>query len=339
MRPSNKRRLRRNRKARNRPAYRRVTRSVRPKGRTLRTRNKYQRVKNVTGQLSFSSCSHSHRADSQVRKSNQLGAINQIVNQSSVIGTTAAGFQATLSYEFFGTAQLRQLLGSVSSNSPKRVVAKGLNNELTFTNFTNAPVEIDIYDLVLKRDMYNDYNFTTPIDTYIVPPYPESYWGEGLNAQAGVPTASQQQKTVGVSPTDSQLFKDWFVVKKRTTVLLPLGGAHRHFVTIKTNRIIDTMLAGNATNVRGLAGYTTYTMWNYKGLPVFNTTGGSGNVTTSAAQVGVVSVQRLKYTFISDYSYSATLTQGLPNPSALTTSIWNEGSGAIMAVGGLQSIP
>ena len=339
MKVANKRRLRKNRKAR--------IRAGGPSKKSTVVRRKYSkrypstntRVKNVSGQLSFSSCVHTHRADSLVRKANQLGAINQIVNQSSVIGTAAAGFQASLSYEFFGTAQLRQLLGSVASNSPKRVVAKGLNNELTFTNFTNAPVEIDIYDLVLKRDMYNDYNFTTPIDTYIVPPYPESYWGEGLNAQAGVATASQQQKIVGVSPTDSQLFKDWFVVKKRTTVLLPLGGAHRHFVTIKTNRIIDTMLAGNATNVRGLAGYTSYTMWNYKGLPVFNTTGGSGNVTTSASQVGVVSVQRLKYTFISDYSFSATLTQGLPNPSALTTSIWNEGSGAIMAVGGLQSIP
>ena len=301
------------------------------------TNLRFQRVRNVAGQLSFSSASHYHRAEKMVAGMKQIGAVNNIVNQISNIVTAPAGLQAQYNYGMFDTVALRQMLGSLSGAAPTRLCVQGLTNEYTITNFTNSPLEVDIYDIALKRDIYVGYDFITATDTYIPATFPSSYWNQGLNAQSLAPTTATRSAVIGSQPTDSQLFKDWFKVTKRTTVLLPISGAHRHIVSIKTNRLIDTMLAGVQENISALREFTKFVMFNIKGLPVCDTA--TVAATTSAAQLGIVSVQRIKYTFTSDFTYSSSLNQSLVTPSAVSTTSYNWGSGANNVVSGLVSLP
>jgi len=346
MRPANKRRLRKNRKARIRaggsskkPTYARKKRAAgaqrrrRAPGLALSSR-----VKNYGGQLSFSGAKHYHRPDVQVRTMERIGAVNQVVNQFQYTLTAAEGTQANFAFGMFDSDQLRALLANVAGPAPRRVVAEGLTNEYTFSNYTNAPMELEIYDIVCKRDVYRSYDFTTAIDTYIPAPNPASYWNQGLNAQSGVATTATASAVIGSQPTDSQLFKDWFKIVKRTCVMLPQSGAHRHLVSIKTNRIIDTMLAGNPEGVACLREYTKFVMVNIKGLPVWHTTP-VAVTTIGSTQLGVVAVQRLKYTWVADYQYNASLNQTLNAGTAVNSIIWNQGSGAITPLTGLASLP
>lgn len=338
MRPAPKRRMRKARKAKvasKRPrTYRKTARTIRPKGRSLLAS---RRVRNVAGQLSFSSAGHYHRAVKLISSMKQLGTMNNIVNQSSIILTSASGLQNQYSYAMFDTTQLRQLLSNLTTLVPTRLCVNALTNEYSITNFTNSPIEVDIYDIAVKRDVYVGYDFITSTDTYIPATNPGSYWNQGLNAQRGVATTSTSSQVIGSNPTDSQLFRDWFKITKRTTVLLPISGAHRHIVNVKTNRIIDTMLAGVQENVFALREFTKYVMFNVRGMPVYDSVG--PNTTTSAAQLGVVAVQRLKYTFIQDFSFTSQVNQGLPTPASITTTSFNWGSGVNNAVAGLGSLP
>ena len=298
------------------------------------------RIKHVAGQLSFSSASHIHKADLQVRTMERVGSVNNIVNQTAVKLQSLSGKQFQGSFAMFDCAQLRQINQyALAQTRPTRCVIQGLNNEYTFTNFANAPLELDIYDIALKRDIYTDYAFDTTNGTYTPLPYPESYFGNGLAAQNGLTVYSQPAQIVGASPTDSQLFKDWFIVKRKTTVLLPIGGGHRHMVSVKTNRIVDTMLAGNSGTIAGLKDFTKYVMVNIKGLPVWDDTDGNPGVTSSASQVGIVAVQRLKYTFVQDFSFNSALIQSLPLPNSTATHMWNPGNGVNTIVTGLATLP
>ena len=298
------------------------------------------RIKHVAGQLSFSSASHVHKADLQVRTMERVGAVNNIVNQIATKVQSLSGKQAQGSFAMFNCDQLRQINQyALAQVRPTRCVIQGLNNEYTFTNFANAPLELDIYDIALKRDIYVDYAFDTTAGTYTPLPYPESYFGNGLAAQNALTPYSQPAQIVGASPYDSQLFKDWFVIKRKTTVLLPIGGGHRHMVSVKTNRVVDTMLAGNSGTIAGLKDFTKYVMVNVKGLPVWDDTDGSPGVTSSASQVGIVAVQRLKYTFVQDFTFTSALNQSLSLPNASATHIWNSGSGANNTVAGLATLP
>ena len=320
------------------PAKRSVRsrRPMRPR-RAVRSGAIAQRIKHLGGQLSFSGAKHFHRADAQVRALERVGTVNNVVNQFAYTLTSPSGLQVNYAFSMFDGAQLRQLLQFVPSSQPKRCVVEGLTNEYTFQNFTNSPLELEIYDIALKRDVYTGYDFTTAVDTYIPATNPQSYWNQGMNSQSGAPTTSAGSAVVGTQPTDSQLFKDWFRITKRTSIMLPISGCHRHLVSIKTNRIVDTLLAGAPESVAGLREFTKYVLVNVKGLPVWNSV--SANATVGACQLGIVAVQRLKYTFVQDFSFSSDLNQALTIPTAPATSIWNGGSGGINAVTGLTTLP
>lgn len=298
------------------------------------------RVKQSGAELSFSGAKHYHKADLQVRNLERMGAVNNIVNQLQYTLTAVEGTQVNYAFGMFDTDQLRQIMNysGTSGALPKRMVVEGLTNEYTISNFTNAPVEVDIYDIVLKRDVYRSYDFTTSADTYLPAPNPQSYWNQGLNSQAGVLTTATGSSIIGTSPTDSQLFKDWFKIVKRTTIMLPQAGAHRHIVSIKTNRLVDTMLLGNPESVSALKEYTKFMMVNVKGLPVWHTTP-TAETTIGSTQVGIVAVQRIKYTWVADYSFNTLLNQGLFTGSAANSVIWNKGAGAIQPLAGLASLP
>ena len=268
----------------------------------------------------------------------RLGAPNQIVNQLNFVQVNPAGTQSAKSFAQFDTMQLRQVLAQVGPVTPYRMVVEGLTMEFTMTNFTNTPVEIDIYDIACLRDAYQNFGFINNGTSYTPQPIPEQYWSAGLDAQRQLTWPSTSYNVVGCSPTDSQLFKDWFRITKRVTVLLPIAGAHRHVVTVKTNRLIDTLLAGNTAGTTNLAGYTNYTMIVQKGLPVYNATEGAFNCTTSSNEVGIVAVQRIKYTYVQDISFTSVLNASLPLPAAAQQTSWNQGSGVINSTQGLSLI-
>ena len=295
------------------------------------------------GALSASFVTHIQPPDALARGHKKLGAMNNYVAQvfnGPLLATT--GKQNQASYAHFSCAGLRQLINQLGAQRPNRILVDSLQEEYTMTNFTNVPIEVDIYDLVCKRDMYLNQGFTANNATdYVSQAYPEQYWDSGLNAQASVSNTSLLSRIPGTSPTDSQLFNLYFRIKKRTTLLMPIGGSHRHLVNIKCNRVVDKFLMGTleAPTLINLANVTSFVMFNIKGLPCYGNPVVPGPaVTTSIAELGIVGVQRAKWTYIVDNTYASNVTATLPTTATADTFAVNAGSGAQNVVSGLVSI-
>lgn len=143
------------------------------------------------------------------------------------------------------------------------------------------------------------------------------------------PVATPGNWTVcGASPFDSQLFKDYFKVAKRTKVMLSQGASHRHFIHLKPNKVIldSEVKTQTGGTIGALAGLTMFTMVVVQGLP--QTLGdGSNQATISGGELAVVQQQRYKYTWSQDISVTGTYNDNLATPA--TTSLINIGSGAI----------
>jgi len=135
------------------------------------------------------------------------------------------------------------------------------------TNNSNVPIEVDIYDLTIKKDILTSLTFNANSQAYTVLPYPEQYWAEGSNAQAGYAgnTYPAQANFLGSLPQDSRLFLDYFTVSKKTIVQLPMSGTHRHQVNVKAGKLLDDYLANSTTS--GIKGLTTYVMIVVRGFP------------------------------------------------------------------------
>lgn len=286
------------------------------------------RIKHIAGQLSFSAASHSHKADS-LAKMTKVGAISNIVNQYQQILSQESGKQVPYSFAMFDSSQIAATLAQQAAQTrPTRMLLNGLITEYTMTNFGNAPVEVDIYDIATLRDIYTGYTFETGVTTYTPLPYPDAYWRQGINAQGGLANTANSYFSPGSSPTDSQLFKEWFKVTKRTTVLLPIAGSHRHMVSVKSNRIVDSMLSGDPSHLRSLRGVTKWVMVVIKGLPILSDVAEvTPSATTSTCQLGVVAVQRINYQYVTSNAYTTVVAQTLVSPIKTDQYAYNAGSG------------
>lgn len=272
------------------------------------------------------------KTDPRVTAIKRVGSPNIYVNQVPKTIITSAGFLNYWSmFHQYNTdlRNIRQLINS-SSAAPIRYVLENYMNEMTMTNTTNASCEVEIYDLTLKKDLLVQFAYEEAANTYVVNGSPEAYWEVGTRLMSGQADAvSPPNSTVlGASPFDSQLFKDYFKVQKRTRVMLSQGASHRHFVTLNVNKVIDDAFVQTSQQIIGHKGITVYTMLVVRGFP--QTTGNvedPGVSTTCPCQLAIVNQQRYKYTWSADLSNTGNYYDQLTSPA--TTAVLNIGSGLV----------
>lgn len=298
----------------------------------------------LSGQYSDSSCTIIRRKNRQVATMQAVSAPSiDLRNEASVI-TPGPGNQEAVSYPTLDNLTLQRLYAQLPSPGSaaagygaRRLVVDSVQSEWLATNQTTAPVEVTFYDISLKKDLPQAWEYVQASSTYLISPDPVDYWLEGVNiASNSAPASVDGYGITGGSPYDSQFFKDYFKIDKRTMVMLPQGGSHRHFMTFHPNTLVkedEVGTVGNHIQVNyGLRRLNRFCMIIAKGLPCFDTLNGAP--TTTRATLSVLESTRIKFQFVLDLSSSLVYNNTLSAPPAVNQFIVNVGSGVYEAITG-----
>jgi len=259
---------------------------------------------------------------------NAIAAADFLTGNYAQNVVSVAGEQHFYSFASLQPSQLKQVLDLVPNNSMNRAIIQSCQTELTFTNNTNAAVELEIMDIVFKRDVPKQgLQFTNNVYTYTLPtPTIEELIEVGCKAASGTnPAGTNVATIVGASPYDSQLFKAYCQVAKRTHVILSSAGSHRHNQLVSINKIAERSVQGTTTSFQYLRGWTYATLIKVKGVAGYAPESVPTTATVTPAFVQMYSSSRIKYSYVADntntVNYVDTLVDDTPN-------IRNIGSGA-----------
>lgn len=272
------------------------------------------------------------RLNFRVRAMKAVGAPNIWQANYSQATQVNAGRQLFTSFPTLQAEQLSDIVTNhlPSNTGPNRVVIQSAQTEVTFTNVTNAAAEVEIYDIMFKRDLSLDssvniggylYNFVNI----------EQMIKAGIQAGAHInplatPPVPEPDTYIGASAFDSQIFKDYCRVVRKSHVMLASGASHRHQQLVGVNKLIDQTIAGN-NDLIYTKGFTYATLLLIRGVGAFNpAVEPAGESTTNPLFLNVVTSVRIKYTYVQDVTSTLHYDDALPLGDAVN--VRNIGSGA-----------
>lgn len=241
------------------------------------------------------------------------------------------GLQQFKSFASLTRSQLTAIQSIVGNQTaPNRCLIENCLTELTFTNPTNAAVEVELYDIVPKRDLPNTIALQLNAGLYAGASSPESCITLGSQAASGVPPGSlaDPSQYIGASPYDSQFFKDNFRVVQKAHLMLASGASHRHQAIVKVNRVSEQAVSANAS-LAYVKGLTYSTLICVRGAAA-GIGGSPSGATTNQSTLNIVTSLRVKYTYVTDNNYSAVYYDQLPHDA--TPIVRNIGNGALESV-------
>jgi len=202
------------------------------------------KVHTSPGVLSQSSWLAANKLTPRVKAIEMVGTRNIYTNNDSDIFTCSPGHWACFTFphlqktDYQGICTVLPPAGT-RVNAPKRFVSDSYLSDQSFTNTNNVSTEMELYDVVCRKDLPFINTFTIGTQAYTVSPDPVAYITEGIAACQGAPTLSVGRTAllIGTSPYDSPFFKEYFKVVKRTVVQLAPGASHRHTVSLKPSRL------------------------------------------------------------------------------------------------------
>jgi len=182
--------------------------------------------------------------------------------------------------------------------------------------------------------------FTANGISYTVVGAPSDYVNVGLLAQQGGSQSSPPVPlpfySLSCVPTDSQLFKDYFTIKKKTRVFMAPGACHKHVVNIKTNRLLDEYLV--PTTHSAMKGFGSFTMAVVRGMPVWDGENAGITATTCSTAIQWVKSERIKYSYIADTSYTSLFGSSLSQIPAANQQFVSPLNGTVVNVEGVPTI-
>jgi len=217
--------------------------------------------------------------------------------------------------------------GAPTSYYPSQYILENVVANFTMANASTAPVELTIYDISVRRDMCSSFAIGTnnAANTYVTGQKPNEVWnaaswwqnGQVVPVPPGTPYPSHY---LGASPLENQVWRDFFKVVKSTRVLLSAGGVHRHTVSQRLNKLIDTSMLGirpgvSQQDLSYIAGWTKVVMVVAKGLPVSDAES-DATVTSSDPHLDVVSDFRYKYSFVLNNTTKSYNVDNLTTPAS-----------------------
>lgn len=213
--------------------------------------------------------------------------------------------------------------GLGTTDASFRFVLESAISQLNLANTSGTPVNMELYDIVAKRDSPQ-----IPLDmsgniVYFGGKFGQSTnlldpgvaWVLGMKNQSYSATGFQNDgstyelpspENLGATPYQSKLFKDYFKVVRKTNVSLPIGGQHKHFVDLKPNVVIDNDMMTQNNAFKGLSFFTLIVA---SGVPVVKCPDLNpldvlrnpfGDATTSAVSVSVIQQIKYKWTWVQD---------------------------------------
>lgn len=245
--------------------------------------------------------------------------------------TTLSGVPGLQVYQSFATLSgidLSALQQAVPHNEPNRLVVENAQTEITFTNSNNCAVEVELYDIVFKRDTAIGMTLNTNAGVYTFSTIDQMI-EQGCKAGAAIaPGGSDVSRYIGASPYDSQPFKDYCRVVKRTHIMLASGASHRHQANIGINKLIDASIASDLTKGY-VKGFSYSTLLVARGVAAYAPQDPGGGATANGVFLNVVTSTRIKYTYVQDVTANVNY-NNVPLPTSLPN-VRNIGSGAYEA--------
>jgi len=163
--------------------------------------------------------------------------------------------------------------------------------DIHFTNASNASCTVDLYDIVCKQD--ND--LTSPLTA----------WANGIAMETN--GLANNYEILGVLPTMSQQFNEFFKIVKVTHVNLAAGASHRHNIMLKYRKQIREQRVKENVNY---AGISYFTMLVVRGVPISDKTGSDPAIReVSSAPIGIDVVTQIsaKFRYTQDLDTDITL--------------------------------
>lgn len=307
-------------------------------------------IQGRSGQVTCSSAVHRHRASTMIRAHKLLTPDSIYSFSSGFTQNNLSGSQTYWDQTHMSQATLRSIMTLIQNQQyvpsgvlpfgPVRGVIRGAVEEYLINNATTQSIEIDLYDIGLKKDITAAFQFVANGLSYSVSPTPSDYINIGLLAQQGGSQASPPSPlpfyNLSSMPNDSRLFKDYFKIVKKTRVFMAPGACHKHVVTINTNKLLDEYLV--PSTLAGVKGATTFLMAVMRGMPVWDGDDGSVKATTAACAVQVVRSQRIKYSYIADTSYTSLFGSSLTQIPAASQGFVSPLNGTVVNVEGVPAI-
>lgn len=204
-----------------------------------------------------------------------------------------------------------------SSNLTRRLRVLDVFVKFTLKNQTSIPVDIQLYDLVPRRDRVTA---TTTL--------PQDDWANGIvNENINILNASAVSRAVaGTKPYQSQRFcQDW-IVKKTVKFTLGAGSEHIHYVRVRPSYLLNREYTSVFQLYKGI---TTCVMMVIRGGLVHD---GVNGTTTAASAVSWVSEARYKYTSVMWNRTVYSNYNALPTATGATNTILEDTDAAATAV-------
>lgn len=284
----------------------------------------------VTAGSVFMPTAKTHANPTVARYIKMSGSPNIYSDQESAVLASKPNEQSSHSWSHLNVSRLKAIRNLITvTDRPVRYVVSEYQSIFTITNGTTAPMELDVYDITLKRDTLQS-QYTTSLGTYALGPYPDLYWKIGSQIQSNIaPAGSQPADYLGTSPFDTDLFRQYFNVKKRSVITLPQGAIHRHAVLQKPNFVVTDALLLNY-NLTDIMGLSSFTMFVQRGFPTGDLTSGtllSGGALLNSG-IALVRTLRVKYHWVDDINNSLYANQSLAGEF---NDVINIGSGQVDA--------
>lgn len=212
------------------------------------------------------------------------GDSNFTVPNSGIMPNATRG---VAQYGFLEILDLKNLIGafpsSVTSKSPLGSFYFGnTKSVMSITSATNLNCSLRVYECVAKRDTNISY-YRTPIDA----------WSRGIDETVGSST-STTYTSIGVYPSTSPIFREFWHVENYFDIDLAAGGTHIHTSTYHVNSTIPNCLVSEHGDTSAMAGVTRYYLFVLSGTPVHDSAN-ENNVALGSVKVDVNIVQTYEY--------------------------------------------
>jgi len=329
--------MRRRRSAR-KPAYRKKRAPARRAARRpLRRKMTTQQFNTPLGGASSSLWSYGQkrRLPARVKVMKMVGAPDSYIWNGGFNCNVGQGLQEYYGFNSVNQGHLEDMLAiSGNQTAPNRLCLENAIATLGLTNITNTSAEIDIFDIIFKRDVPTALAVPLAANTYIVNAGDVAQLiNEGINAARSLAPGASGSATIGTNAWDSQFFKEYCTVVKRTRVMLASGASHRHTSSVNLSKVIAQSVGGDG-GTAVFRGYSFCTLVRINGAAAYIPSGDQAtNGTPADITCQAVFSLRVKYTFVQDVNSSVTVADDLGNnftaPAATTR---NPGSGALEAI-------
>lgn len=188
-----------------------------------------------------------------------------------------------------------------------------------FNNFTNGNISMTIYDIHCK---------TSTGDS------PIKLWDDGDRAEeADAAAVGGNNFVIGSKPTDSKRFKQYWKVDKVTSVIMKPGEEHEHKIVHAPNtaqfqnNYLQSIQSGTGA-YQYIGRLTRGVMWVITGQAfVDRGVGGTGGVSTTAAETANVWDLHYKYSMLQNPSTVITTSNALTAGSGTAPTLINEDTG------------